>query len=79
LEGATGTRWTFTATGSITNQAARIGAFASGGAIYVGETTAERVDEEFELRALGEQVFKNMRDPVTVYEVLGQRVLAGVL
>src|SRR4029453_4412951 len=27
LEGATGTRWTFTATGSITNQAARIGAF----------------------------------------------------
>jgi class 3 adenylate cyclase len=76
LQGATGTRWTFTATGSITNLAARLGAFASGGAICVGGSTAERLPEEFELRALEPQLFKNMRDPAVVYEVLGQRVLA---
>jgi class 3 adenylate cyclase len=76
FEGATGTRWTFTASGPVTNLAARIGAFATGGAIYVGEATAQRLEEGFELRELGLQAFKNVREPVLVYEVLGQRVLA---
>ena len=71
FEGATGTRWTFTATGPVTNLAARIGAFATGGTIYVGETTAQRLSDVFELRDLGPQLFKNVREPVTVYEVLG--------
>jgi hypothetical protein len=78
FEGAAGTRWTFTASGPVTNLAARIGAFATGGAIYIGEATAQRLSEAFELRDLGAQVFKNVREPVVVYEVLGQRVLAAV-
>ena len=76
FEGATGTRWTFTATGPTTNLAARIGALASGGTIYVGETTAQRLAQSFELRDLGPQPFKNMREPVIVYEILDQRTLA---
>ena len=75
FEGAMGTRWTFTASGPVTNLAARIGAFATGGTIYVGEATALRLEEAFELRDLGPQLFKNVREPVAVYEVLGQRVL----
>jgi class 3 adenylate cyclase len=75
LEGATGTRWTFTASGPVTNLAARLGACANGGAIYVGEATAQRLDDTFALGELGPQVFKNVREPVVVYEMLGQQVL----
>jgi class 3 adenylate cyclase len=77
FEGATGTRWTFTASGPVTNLAARIGASATHGAIYIGAATAERLSEEFELRALGAQFFKNVSQSVEVYEVLGQHVPAG--
>jgi class 3 adenylate cyclase len=75
FEGATGTRWTFTASGPVTNLAARMGALANGGAIYVGEATAQRLDDAFALCALGPQAFKNVREPVVVYEVLGQETL----
>jgi class 3 adenylate cyclase len=75
FEGAADTRWTFTASGPVTNLAARIGAFANGGAIYVGEATAQRLDEAFALRNLGPQAFKNVREPVRVYEVLDQPAL----
>ena len=73
FEGATGTRWTFTASGSVTNLAARMGALANGGAIYVGEATAQRLGDAFALGALGPQAFKNVREPVVVYEVLASR------
>ncbi len=78
FEGATGTRWTFTASGPTTNLASRIGAAASGGAIYVGEATAQRLPEEFAYRELGPQQFRNVREPVRVYEILGQPILAEV-
>ena len=79
FEGATGTRWTFTASGPVTNLAARMGALANGGAIYVGEATAQRLDDAFALCALGPQVFKNVREPVVVYEVLGQEALVEAI
>jgi len=79
FESATGTRWTFTASGSVTNLAARLGASATGGAIYVGAATAQRLGEEFHLRDLGLQEFKNVREPVVVYEVLAQRALAEMV
>lgn len=73
FEGAADTRWTFTASGPVTNLAARIGAFATDGSIYVGEATARRLSDLFERRRLGEQSFKNVNEPVWVYEILGQR------
>jgi class 3 adenylate cyclase len=45
---------------------------------YIGEATAQRLSEDFELRDLGPQTFKNVRESVVVYEVLGQRMLAAV-
>lgn len=74
FEGATGTRWTFTASGPITNLAARIGAAATGGAIHIGAATARRLSGDFLVRDLGFQRFKNVRQAVTVYEVLEQRL-----
>lgn len=73
FEGAAGTRWTFTASGPVTNVAARIGAFATNGSIYVGEATARRLSDAFDRRRLGQQLFKNVSEPVPVYEILGLR------
>lgn len=78
FESATGTRWTFTASGPVTNLAARLGAYATGGAIYVGPETARRVGEAVQLRPLGLQAFKNVREPVAVYAVLTEETTASV-
>ncbi len=79
FEGASGTRWTFTASGSVTNLASRIGTFANNGAIYVGESTASRLSEEFDCRELGLQRFKNVSERVQVFEVLGEHALAAAV
>jgi class 3 adenylate cyclase len=76
FESAIGTRWTFTASGPVTNLAARIGAHASDGGIYIGAETARRLAEAFVLCDLGPQTFKNMREPVEVYEVLEKQKAA---
>lgn len=76
FESAIGTRWTFTASGPVTNLAARIGAHASDGVIYIGAETARRLSEAFVLCDLGPQTFKNVREPVAVYEVLEEQQVA---
>jgi class 3 adenylate cyclase/HAMP domain-containing protein len=63
-------RWTFTATGSTTNVAARIAAFAAADEIVVGPLTAERIKQQFVLETLGERSFKNVSQPIDVYRVI---------
>lgn len=75
FEGLTGTRWTYTASGPVTNIAARLAELATHGAIYVGETTAERVKERFQLRALGTHHVKNLQEPLVVYAVFPDETL----
>jgi len=70
FQSATGTRWTFTASGPVTNLAARLAARATQGAIYVGPETVRRLGKDLHLRALGLQALKNVHTPVMVYEVL---------
>jgi class 3 adenylate cyclase/HAMP domain-containing protein len=72
FEGIMGTRWTFTATGPVTNVAARIGALAARGQILIGPETARRIGQKFHLRSLGPQSLKNVDAPVEVFEVLGE-------
>lgn len=79
FEGATGTRWTFTASGPVTNLAARLGTFATNGAIYIGEATAQRLSGEFEKRALDPQRFKNVNGLVEVCEIVGMQHLQPAL
>lgn len=67
--GLTGERWTFTASGSVTNIAARLAELATSGVIYVGEETARRVRTRIPLRCLGKKAVKNVQEPLSIYEV----------
>jgi class 3 adenylate cyclase len=69
-EGITGTRWTFTASGPVTNVAARIASVATEGAVLVGPETHERVKDVFRLAFVGESDLKNISKPVALYRVL---------
>ena len=70
FEGMAGTRWTFTASGPTTILAARLGALATDGAIFLGPETARRLGEGFALRSLGEQQLKNMKEPVAAFQLV---------
>jgi class 3 adenylate cyclase/HAMP domain-containing protein len=64
-----GDRWAYTATGAVTNVAARLRAEAKHGQIFVGPETARRVRELFRLRRLGSRQLKNVEVPVEVWDV----------
>ena len=70
LEGATGTRWTYTASGPMTNIAARIATLGEDGVILVGPETARRVEGCFLLQEIGLRQFKNISEEVLVYRIL---------
>ncbi len=73
FEGITGTRMTFTASGPVTNVAARIGAKATRGKVFIGGRTAERVKDLILLEDVGKHRLKNVKDPVQIYCVLGKK------
>jgi class 3 adenylate cyclase len=68
--GMSGTRMTFTATGPVTNLAARIAAAAKHGDILVGPETALRVREKAALFDRGLMRFKNVSEPVQVFSLI---------
>jgi class 3 adenylate cyclase len=74
IEGAAGTRWTYTASGPTTNVAARLAALAegAGGGVIVSEETWNRIGDEFQSETLGPQLLKNVPEPVLAFRVLGQ-------
>jgi class 3 adenylate cyclase len=72
LEGASGTRWTYTASGLVTNVAARIAALAEGGTVLVGPETARRLEGIFPMQALGQRQLRNVSEKVMIYRILGQ-------
>lgn len=71
--GPVGERWTFTASGPVTNLAARLGSRATGGQILLAPETARRVHDRFPLRSLGLAPLKNLSVPVAVWEVEGEQ------
>ena len=79
LGGAGAQRWTFTASGPVTNVAARLAASATGGEIVIGPTTAERIRGQFVLEALGERRLKNVSEPVAVYRLIPPGVYEKVV
>jgi len=72
LEGATGVRWTYTASGPVTNVAARIAALGEGGTVLIGAETARRVAGFFPMREIGKRQLKNVKEEVLIYQVLGE-------
>jgi class 3 adenylate cyclase len=69
FDSITGSRWTYTARGSITNVASRIGAQAKGGKVFLSPTTAARVKDQFKLSCLGKFNLKNVSEEVEIFEV----------
>ena len=63
----TGCRCTYTARGTVTNVAARIGALASDGAIFISSFTADRVKEHFSLTPQGKFSLKNVSEKVEIF------------
>jgi class 3 adenylate cyclase/HAMP domain-containing protein len=69
LHGVTGERWTFTATGPVTNLAARLCDRATQGQVLLSAETARRVRASFTLRSLGPIALKNISTPEEVWEI----------
>jgi DNA-binding response OmpR family regulator len=70
LEGARGVRWTYTASGVVTNIAARIAALSTAGTVLVGPETARRITGLFPVRQLGMHQLKNITEDVMIYQIL---------
>ncbi|MGH7775063.1 MAG: adenylate/guanylate cyclase domain-containing protein [Candidatus Binatia bacterium] len=79
LVSTSGGRWTFTASGPVTNLAARIAGQATEGEILVAPTTAERIKGYFVLENLGERNLKNVAEPVRLYRVIPPGVYEKVV
>ena len=71
FHGAAGTRMTYTASGPVTNLAARIAGAATDGDILVGPETARRIQKEIQLHDLGKMTFKNVKGRVDVFSLGG--------
>jgi class 3 adenylate cyclase len=71
LSGHYGTRWTFTARGSMTNLAARLADGAKPGQILVGPETVRRLSKRYLFQMLGSERFKNIAEPIDIYCLLG--------
>ena len=71
FEGAQGTRWTFTASGPVTNLAARLAATAKAGQLLVGPETVRRLGQRYHVERLGREHLKNLAQAVDIYRVLG--------
>ena len=68
LQGPAGERWTFTASGPVTNLAARLSDHAKGGKILLSDETRRRIRDRFPLRDLGPVLLKNLPHPVQAWE-----------
>jgi len=71
LKGQYGTRWTFTARGTMTNLAARLADAAKPGRILVGPETVQRLGKQYLFQRLGCEHFKNIAKPIAIYRLLG--------
>jgi len=69
FETYSGSRWTYTARGRLTNVAARIGAQATGGSIYLSKSTADRVKGHFSPTPKGNFKLKNVSEEVEIFEL----------
>jgi class 3 adenylate cyclase len=71
FEGPRGARWTFTASGPVTNLAARLAAVAREGQVLAGPETVQRLGSHYRLEKLGLEHLKNVSEPIELYRILG--------
>jgi DNA-binding response OmpR family regulator len=73
FEGSRGTRWTFTASGPVTNLAARLAAAAGADQILAGPETVRRLGDRYRLERLSRERLKNITEAIDIYRLLGTR------
>jgi len=71
FEGSRGTRWTFTASGPVTNLAARLAEVARDGEILVGPETVRRLGAGYRIERVTRGRLKNISDAVEHHRIVG--------
>jgi len=69
FESLIGSRWTYTARGTLTNVAARISALGSKGTLLMSRTTADRVKESFSPLSRGMHKLKNVSEEIEIFKL----------
>jgi class 3 adenylate cyclase len=69
IEGRTGTRWTYTATGPVTNLAARLADLSGGDAVIAGAATRDRLALEYPFEEVGRLRLRNLDRAVHVWRL----------
>jgi class 3 adenylate cyclase len=65
---------TFTASGPVTNLAARLASIAEAGQILVGPETVRRLGDRYRLEGLGRERLKNIPEAIELHRILGPSV-----
>jgi class 3 adenylate cyclase len=68
--GSLDTRMTYTASGSVTNIAARLSDYAKGGDILIGEETQKMIKDLWPVYGLGPVILKGLKNPLQVFSLL---------
>jgi class 3 adenylate cyclase len=67
IQGRASARWTYTASGPVTNVAARLAGLGTADTVLIGPETRRRLGDGFRPRDLGEHHLKNVDMPVRVF------------
>jgi len=70
FKGSLDTRMTYTASGPVTNLAARLADYAQGGDILIGEATKEMIEELWPVFDRGWAHLKGIDTPLRIYSLL---------
>lgn len=70
FRGSAGTRMTYTASGPVTNLAARLADYATGGNILVGEETSRLIEGLWPMYDYGVTTLKGIEKPMKIYSLL---------
>jgi DNA-binding response OmpR family regulator len=70
FEGIRGSRWTFTASGPVTNVAARLAGLAQPGEVLAGPHTVQRLSERYRVELLRNERLKNMGGAIEVFRIV---------
>jgi class 3 adenylate cyclase len=68
--GSLDTRMTYTASGSVTNIAARLSDYAKGGDILIGQETQKMIKDFWPVYGLGPVILKGLKNPLQVFSLL---------
>jgi class 3 adenylate cyclase len=77
MKGTVGERFTYTASGMVTNIASRLCDLGNTGEIHLSDATAHMVQEDFALSGPQERHLKHIGGPVRIYTVVGSASSGG--